>query len=170
MSLRAPARLTTAIAALLLALAPAHGARAQVLTQPILSLGYADGFTALAGLNLLDDLGGGGDDALVDEPGAVLNGFAAAGVRTHDVQLTGELGLGVLFPTGDANLGYWGPVALGTLHPWGGGGGVRLAAGFGAGLAWVTAGVIGLHDRGGAKVIVNVDLTKAFICDVTPLC
>jgi len=110
------------------------------------------------------------EDAIVDEPGPVLDGFLAAGLRTHTTQLTGELGLGVVFPTGGATLGYIGPVAIGSVHPWGGGGGVRLAGGFGAGLAWLTAGIIKLEDRRGVKAIVSVDLTQSFICDVTPVC
>jgi len=157
------------IAAVLLVLAPMDAARAQVFVQRYVGLGYADGFTGLVGLNFLKDLMV-EEDALVDEPGPVLNGFLAAGVRTNATQLTGQLGLGVVFPTGGANLGYVGPVAIGSVHPWGGGGGVRLAGGFGAGLAWLTVGVVKLDGRDGAKALVSVDLTRAFICDVTPVC
>ncbi len=157
------------VTAALLVLAPVHHARAQVFKQPYVGLGYADGFTGLVGINFLKDLMV-EEDALVDEPGPVLNGFLAAGVRTHRTALTGELGLGVVFPTGGANLGYIGPVAIGSVHPWGAGGGVRMAGGFGAGLAWLTAGIVKLDGRDGVKAIVSVDLTKAFICDVTPVC
>lgn len=169
MSFRTSGRFVAASLAAITLLAPPPEAQAQVFTQPYVGLGYADGFTALAGLNFMKDLAV-DEDALVDEPGPVLNWFAAAGLRTHDTQATGELGLGVVFPTGGANLGYIGPIAIGSVHPWGGGGGVRLAGGFGAGLAWLTAGVIKLDRRSGVKAIVSLDLTKAFICDVTPLC
>ena len=42
--------------------------------------------------------------------------------------------------------------------------------GFGAGMAWLTLGVMKLNERSGVSAIVNIDLTTAFICDVTSIC
>jgi len=156
------------VAAIVVVAAP-HGLDAQVFTQPYVGLGYADGFTALLGLNLLKDLTAADEDALVDEGGPILSGFVSAGLRTNDTQVTGLYGLGVVLPTGGA-VSSIGPIAFGSVHPWGGGGGLRLAGGFGAGLGWLTAGVIKLEDRSGVRVLANLNLTWAFVCDVTPVC
>jgi hypothetical protein len=159
----------TLVAAVVVVAAP-RAVEAQVLTQPYLSGGWVDGVTGQFGINLLRDLTSSDDDALVSEPGPALNGFLSAGVRTRPTQATGFFGLGLMFPKGDPNLAYYGPVGVGSVHPWGWGGGVRVAGGFGAGLAWLTAGVIKLDDRNGIKPLASLDLTFAFLCDVTPIC
>ncbi|MDE2763961.1 MAG: hypothetical protein OXK74_14440 [Gemmatimonadota bacterium] len=164
---RASGRLCTGFAIALASLTPPGTADAQVFGHPYLGAGYADGFAALVGVNFLKDLGPGDDDARYDEARPVLHAFAAAGVRASDARATGALGLGVLFPTG---LGYVGPLGIGAVRPWGGGGGVRLAAGFGAGPAWLTAGVIRLEGRGGVGALVILDLSLALVCDATPVC
>ena len=145
------------------------GAEAQVITQSYVGAGYSDGWTATIGLQFLKDLAAVEDDPVVDEGGMVLTGYAAGGVRTNPNDLTAHFGLGVLFPT-DGEPAYWGPVALASVNPAGGGGGVRIAGGFGAGMAWVTLGAMKLKGRSGTSAIVNIDLTTAFICDVTPIC
>jgi hypothetical protein len=145
------------------------GAEAQVITQSYVGGGYSDGWTATIGLNFLKDISAVEDDPVVDEGGMVLTGYAGGGVRTNPGDLTAQFGLGLLLPT-DGEPAYWGPVALVSVNPWGGGGGVRIAGGFGAGMAWLTLGVMKLNERSGISPVVNVDLTTAFICDVTPIC
>ena len=162
---RARAALVSVLASALLV----AGADAQVIRQSYVGLGYSDGWTALFGLQFLKDLAAGDDDPVVDEAGAVLHGYAAGGVRTNPGDLTGHFGLGLLFPTG-GEPAYWGPIALASANPAGIGGGVRLAGGFGAGLAWLTGGVMKLRGRDGVSAIVSVDLTTAFLCDVSGIC
>lgn len=142
---------------------------AQVIRQSYVGVGHADGWTAMFGLQFLNDISVGEDDRVVDEGGAVLTGFAAAGLRTNPTDITAHFGLGVLFPTG-GELAYWGPVGLASVNPAGGGGGIRLVGGFGAGLAWLTVGAIKLEGRSNPSLSLNLDLTPAFICDATPIC
>ena len=108
------------------------------------------------------------EDARVVEGQNALHGYAAAGVRSNPGDLTAQFGLAYLFPTsGDPT--YWGPVALASINPAGAGGGLRVAGGFGAGLAWLTVGAIKLNDRG-TSAIVNLDITTDFICDLVSFC
>lgn len=158
----------TTLVALVASVIFAAGADAQVIRQTYIGVGYSDGWTALFGFQFLKELSA-DEDARVVEAAPSLIGYAAGGVRTNPDDLTAQFAFGVVFPT-DGAIPYWGPVALGSLSPIGGGVGVRLGAGFGAGLAWLTAGVMKLDERGGASAHVNVDLTTAFLCDITQIC
>jgi len=158
-----------ALVTLLASVIFAAGADAQVIRQTYIGVGHSDGWTALFGFQFLKELSEPDPDARVIEAQPSLIATAAGGVRTNPDDLTAQFALGVIFPT-DGAIAYWGPVGLGSLSPIGGGGGVRLGAGFGAGLAWLTAGVMKLDGRGGASAHVNVDLTTAFLCDITQIC
>ncbi len=163
---RRPAQ--AALVALLTSVLFAAGTDAQVIRQTYAGVGHSDGWTALFGFEFLKELSA-DEDARVIEAAPSLVGYAAGGVRTNPDDLTAQFAFGVVFPT-DGAIAYWGPVGLGSLSPIGGGGGVRLGAGFGAGLAWLTAGVMKLEGRDGVSAHVNLDLTTAFLCDITQIC
>jgi len=144
------------------------GTEAQVSTQAYVGAGYADGFTGMVGVQFLNVFLPDEDARVVDGQNA-LHGYAAAGVRSNPGDLTAQFGLAYLFPTANEPA-YWGPVVLASINPAGGGGGLRLAGGFGAGLAWLTVGAIKLDGRDGVSAIVNLDVTTDFICDLVSFC